>query len=105
MKTEGKRNPLFFANKYSGVVHSPFCPFHPSEHNLVIYEELYQALGDGYEECSYCFGNGEYWPRLNLCFSCEVFCNVWDNFCPNLRWSNDQAYCKLRKIKTSRRSQ
>ena len=89
---------MVFANKRTGIVHHKYCPFHPSTNNMLIYEELYQALAEGYEECSYCYGCGEYWDRGKECYQCEVDCNVWCNDCPKLIWDEDhtKTYCKLK---------
>lgn len=83
---------MVFANISSGIVHYKFCNFHPSDDNLVIYEELYQALADGYTECRICYGIGFLIDR-EICNQCNIDFSLWENGCEYLRWENDQAYC------------
>ena len=86
---------MVFANKATGIVHYQWCVFHPSEGNVEIYEELYHAVGDGYVECSYCYGNGIYWKdgKVPACKQGGVDCSFWENGCNWLLWYNDKAYC------------
>lgn len=82
---------MVFANSASMIVHHASCEFHPAEYNLVIYDELYQALADGYSECRICYGPG--FPiGKHYCNQCGVYCSTWQE-CEHLAWVGDQAYC------------
>lgn len=83
---------MVFANTSSGIVHSEHCEYHPSEENLIIYEELYHALADGYEECELCYGPG-FKINKKICSQCNINFTLWDNGCEYLVWIGNQAYC------------
>lgn len=88
-----------FGNKASGIVHDVSCPFHPSEENLILFEEFYHALQEGFVECTYCCTHtGPYWKQENFCFNCEVGCTLWDS-CEFRYWKNDQAICGRPEMK------
>lgn len=44
----------YIANKSSKKVHTPDCSYLPAEKNRVYYDDLDEALDDGYEPCKKC---------------------------------------------------
>lgn len=91
MGNTGKaKSNYFYGNERTMIIHKGFCPFHPSMNNLILFEESIYAFIAGYDYCNYCFGgNGHFWPRLNECFQCEVYCSTWSNECEYLIWDDE----------------